>query len=104
MCGNSGVLTAAAWWTQSLSPTLTHSLYLPLAQLRSLAADELVAGTVIVVLANKSDAEGAHSTAWLASTLQLQTMLVGHPWVIVPSCALTGAGVDEGLKFLVDNL
>lgn len=76
----------------------------PRAQLRSLAADELVAGAVTVLLANKSDAPGAHSPAWLASSLQLRTVLHGHPWTIVPTCALTGKGIDEGLAFLVENL
>ena len=103
MCGSSGVIVVVAG-LNLLTPFPPTRFASPLAQLRSLAADELVAGTVMVLLANKSDAEGAHTTAWLASTLQLQTVLVGHPWVIISSCALTGVGVDEGLKFLVENL
>jgi len=57
----------------------------------------------ILFFANKMDLPRALSAADVSKLLALET-IVDRPWRIVASNALTGAGVEEGMKWLSDHL
>eukprot|EP00300_Choanocystis_sp_HF-7_P028253 c33722_g1_i1.p2 GENE.c33722_g1_i1~~c33722_g1_i1.p2 ORF type:complete len:177 (-),score=44.90 c33722_g1_i1:48-578(-) len=66
-----------------------------------MAADELRAATLLV-FANKQDLGGAMATAELTDLLGLRD--IRQRWYIQGCCAVTGAGLAEGLDWLGQNV
>lgn len=57
----------------------------------------------VLVLANKQDVTGAKSASDLVQALSLHEIRT-HDWQIMPCCALTGEGLNEGMEWIVDKL
>jgi signal recognition particle receptor subunit beta len=53
--------------------------------------------------ANKDDVPHAHPVDKIAESLNLDK-LSGHQWHIVSCDAISGKGVDEGIKWLTETL
>ena len=71
-------------------------------QLRASISDRKLSVPVLV-LANKQDKESS-TTEELSNILDLERVLNNCPWHILPTCALTGAGLDDGLAWLASKL
>ncbi|KAH3761015.1 ADP-ribosylation factor family [Pelomyxa schiedti] len=57
----------------------------------------------LLVLANKNDVKTALSGPEVAQALSLD-LIRDKSWTIVSTCALTGAGLEEGFRWLTDRL
>lgn len=55
------------------------------------------------MFANKQDLRGAATAEQIADVLQLATIQRRH-WKIQTCSAHTGAGLEEGMQFLVDDI
>lgn len=74
------------------------------------AADELhmqleeddLKGVPVLVFANKQDLPRAMSVGEITEALRLSG--VQQPWLVQPSCAVSGAGLVEGLDWLSDQI
>jgi len=53
----------------------------------------------LLILANKKDKAGALAPAEIAEALELKKIAQNRKWEVIPSNALTGEGLDEGLKW-----
>ncbi|KAL7420891.1 ADP-ribosylation factor-like protein 2 [Cryptotrichosporon argae] len=69
-------------------------------ELRALLTEERLAGATLLVFANKQDLAGSLSLAEIRDALELAA-IVSHTWKIVPCSAVTGAGLDAGLDWLI---
>ena len=56
----------------------------------------------LLVLANKQDVKGCLSAAEISNSLQLDK-IKDHNWHIQPCCALTGDGLNQGLKWMLSQ-
>lgn len=65
---------------------------------RNLSEDKVV-GVPLLVFANKQDKPGARSPKQVAEELELSKFRT-HPWIVLPSCGVTGAGIAEGFAWL----
>merc|ERR1712157_342949 len=54
----------------------------------------------LLVLANKQDVKGCLSAAEISNSLKLD-LIKDHNWHIQPCCALTGDGLNQGLKWML---
>lgn len=72
-------------------------------ELHDLLRQEKLAGASLLVLANKQDLKGALSSEEIQQVLQLDTLERRH-WHIRPCSAVTGAGLAEGVEWLVDDI
>jgi len=54
----------------------------------------------ILILANKQDVRGCLSAAEISTNLELDRIKT-HNWHIQPCCALTGDGLNAGLKWML---
>lgn len=68
-------------------------------ELFNLIESEDLAGTPILVLANKQDLKDAMGVAELSNALALDTIKT-HSWHIQSCCALTGEGLMDGLEWI----
>lgn len=68
-------------------------------------SQEKLAGATLLVLANKQDLDGALSSEDIATALELdgEAMAKRH-WHIRPCSAVTGAGLVEGIDWLVRDI
>lgn len=57
----------------------------------------------VLILANKQDLKEAMDVAELSQTLMLHKVR-NHDWHIQPSCAITGAGLLDGLGWIAQKL
>lgn len=57
----------------------------------------------IIFFANKMDVPGALSPVECSQQLELER-ISERPWHITPSNAITGTGVNEGLKWLASHI
>eukprot|EP00727_Mastigamoeba_balamuthi_P006097 m51a1_g2106 hypothetical protein (190) ;mRNA; r:1613111-1613680 len=73
------------------------------AELRGVLGAEQVASAPLLVLATKQDLPGAAPADKVAEAMGLQG-LSGRPVTVLPCSGLTGAGLKEGLDWLVENL
>ncbi|KAJ1616398.1 ADP-ribosylation factor-like protein 5A-like protein, partial [Pavlovales sp. CCMP2436] len=73
------------------------------AELAAITAHEDLANAVLLILANKQDAEGAMTAAEVSTALSLHANKQ-HDWQIQACCALTGDGLFEGLDWIIHNL
>jgi signal recognition particle receptor subunit beta len=70
---------------------------------RSWCADKCRCAPVpLLVLANKQDLPGAMSVVEISEQLQL-AQITDRPWYIQPTSAVTGAGLDEGMQWLMEQ-
>lgn len=58
----------------------------------------------VLFYANKQDLPKALTAAQLSELLELSSACKGRQWTIVPSNALNGTGVDEGINWLTQHL
>lgn len=72
-------------------------------ELHSLLKEDRLAGATLLVFANKQDLPGALSSTELRDFLELQKIETRH-WSIVPCSARTGAGLLDGMSFLVNDI
>ncbi|KAG8467086.1 hypothetical protein KFE25_000402 [Diacronema lutheri] len=72
-------------------------------ELAAITAHEDLANAVLLILANKQDAEGAMSAAEVSTALALHANKQ-HDWQIQACCALTGDGLFEGLDWIIHSL
>nr|QXF29067.1 Arl5 [Planomonas micra] len=61
-----------------------------------------LASAVLLVFANKQDVKGAMPPGEISTALGLHT-LKNREWHIEGSCALTGQGLDEGLRWIASR-
>jgi ADP-ribosylation factor-like protein 2 len=73
------------------------------AELSNLLKEERLAGATLLVLANKQDLHGAATPAEIAEALQLAAVQRRH-WKIQSCSAFSGEGLEEGMRFLVDDI
>jgi small GTP-binding protein len=66
-------------------------------------ADESTARCCILVLANKQDLPNCMSLTEVMENLQLSE-IKDHEWSILPSCSLTGQGLEAAIDWLVLRL
>jgi small GTP-binding protein len=66
-------------------------------------ADESTKNCSILVLGNKQDLPGCLTLTEMIEALQL-TDIKDREWSILPSCSLTGQGLDEAVDWLVLHL
>ena len=69
-------------------------------ELAKLMMEPELDNTVILVLANKQDLPGAMNTRDLTVELGLSSPHVKHSFKVQPCCAVTGAGLNDGLEWL----
>ncbi|CAB3368495.1 Hypothetical predicted protein [Cloeon dipterum] len=72
-------------------------------ELELLVAEEQLSAVPFLILANKQDKPGATSPVELVQLLSLDALLDDRPWLIQPTCGLTGQGIIEALDWLVDE-
>ena len=83
----------------------TDRARMPLAreELWRLLDGEELAGTALLVLANKQDLRDAMSVAELSEALGL-SRITRNPWHVQAACAVSGAGLEEGLQWISQRL
>ncbi|GAB5371039.1 hypothetical protein AAMO2058_001545100 [Amorphochlora amoebiformis] len=72
-------------------------------EFRKVVEDPKLKGCCFLILANKQDCEGCMEAAEIAQKLNLMALKT-HPWHIQASCALTGAGLSEGMDWVSHQL
>lgn len=68
-------------------------------ELYKVIQDQDMSKVNVLVLANKQDVEGAMSVDEIKEKMKLNN-IKDREWTIMPCCAVTGKGVNEGLKWL----
>ena len=74
-----------------------------LIELRCRAFAEDLRHACLLVLANKQDIQGSRNAGEIAQDLSLHKILT-HEWQIQSCCALTGAGLREGLSWIAGRI
>eukprot|EP01062_Namystynia_karyoxenos_P021393 TRINITY_DN1813_c0_g2_i14.p3 TRINITY_DN1813_c0_g2~~TRINITY_DN1813_c0_g2_i14.p3 ORF type:complete len:213 (+),score=100.09 TRINITY_DN1813_c0_g2_i14:84-641(+) len=69
-------------------------------ELRRLLSERELADARLLLFANKQDLPRALSTAQLSQELGLRELAKGREWYIQGTCAVSGAGLYEGLDWL----
>lgn len=64
---------------------------------------EHLAGACVLIYANKQDLNGAMTVAELSESLDLIS-IKSHNWHMQASCAITGEGLLDGLKWVAEEL
>ena len=74
-------------------------------ELAALLAQEKLAGASLLIFANKQDLAGALSSEEIAETLGLHgEAFARRHWRILPCSAFTGAGLVEGMDWVVGDI
>mmetsp|Transcript_21039 Transcript_21039/g.51860 ORF Transcript_21039/g.51860 Transcript_21039/m.51860 type:complete len:181 (-) Transcript_21039:110-652(-) len=73
------------------------------AELKKALAVPEISDVAVLVMANKQDVRGALSTAELIDSLGLSD-IQGHNWHIQGCCATSGAGLNEAIDWVTNNL
>ncbi|EQC28826.1 hypothetical protein SDRG_13507 [Saprolegnia diclina VS20] len=79
----------------------TSRMDLACAQLHAIVAADALRNTVILIYANKQDLQ-VMSNADVAEALRLRA--IRQRWFVQPCCAVTGAGLHEGLHWIATAL
>jgi len=58
----------------------------------------------VLILANKIDKAGAASVSDISDALELKRLCHTREWTVIPSNALTGEGLEDGLKWFEKSL
>ncbi|GAT92507.1 adp-ribosylation factor 1 putative [Entamoeba histolytica] len=72
-------------------------------ELHSMLKEQELKDAVIAVFANKQDMEGALSSAQISDKLLLHT-IKDHTWNIFSTSAITGSGLDAGMKWVANQI
>ena len=72
-------------------------------ELHSLLKESELKDTVIAIFANKQDIEGALSASDISDKLMLHTVK-SHTWNIFATSAVTGKGLEDGLKWVANKI
>jgi len=72
-------------------------------ELVGLLREERLAGATLLVFANKQDLAGSMTLEEIRDALDLRS-IVSHRWVVYPCSAYTGAGLKDGLDWLVKEV
>ena len=59
--------------------------------------------SIIAIFANKQDMDGALSSSEISDKLMLHT-IKSHTWNIFNTSAVTGKGLDEGMKWVAEKI
>ncbi|XP_072315352.1 ADP-ribosylation factor 4-like [Eucyclogobius newberryi] len=71
-------------------------------ELQSLLQEDKLRGVALLIFANKQDLPRAMTTADITDAFDLSA--VSNPWLVQPSCAVSGAGLAEGLDWLSNHV
>eukprot|EP01116_Phalansterium_solitarium_P005298 TRINITY_DN1682_c0_g1_i1.p1 TRINITY_DN1682_c0_g1~~TRINITY_DN1682_c0_g1_i1.p1 ORF type:complete len:205 (+),score=52.90 TRINITY_DN1682_c0_g1_i1:57-617(+) len=75
------------------------------AELQQLLKEEKLAGASLLIFANKQDVEGALTAEQIVDVLDLRGSIgVNRHWNIVACSAYTGAGLLEGVDWIVSDI
>ncbi len=72
-------------------------------ELETLLGQERLAGASLLVFANKRDLPGALPMSEIASALGLES-IEGRHWSIAECSAVTGEGLEQGVKWIVQDI
>ena len=72
-------------------------------ELHNLLKQEKLAGATLLVFCNKQDINGALTVEEIKNILQLDIITSRH-WIIMPCSAINGNGLENGLKWLIDDI
>ncbi|ELP85134.1 ADP-ribosylation factor, putative [Entamoeba invadens IP1] len=72
-------------------------------ELHSMLSEPELKETIIAVFANKQDMAGALTSAEISDKLMLHT-IKSHTWNIFNTSAITGAGLEPGLKWVANQI
>ena len=72
-------------------------------ELHDLLKQEKLAGATLLIFYNKSDIEGSMTLEQIKEFLDLERIHSRH-WAILPSSALSGSGLYQGMKWLIDDI
>ncbi|VVC92306.1 unnamed protein product [Leptidea sinapis] len=72
-------------------------------ELHTLLREERLAGATLLVFANKSDLPGALTVEEIKEALDLDN-IKSHHWRIVPSSAVTGENLLDGVDWMLDDI
>ena len=64
---------------------------------------EKLSGATLLVFCNKQDINGALTVEEIKNILQLDIITSRH-WIIMPCSAINGNGLENGLKWLIDDI
>lgn len=74
-------------------------------ELHELLKQEKLAGASLLVFANKQDLTGALKSAEIAEALELGSdVFTTRHWALQPCSAVTGAGLVEGIDWMVSDI
>ncbi len=73
------------------------------AELHQLLQEERLCGATLLVLANKTDLPGSVSPEEIRQALDLDSITTHH-WKILPSCAISGENLLEGVDWLLSDI
>jgi ADP-ribosylation factor-like protein 2 len=68
------------------------------------SSTQKLAGSSLLIFANKQDISGALSKEEIQQLLELDTMSASRHWAIVGCSAMTGAGLLEGFDWMVGDI
>ena len=75
------------------------------AELLGLLSQEKLAGASVLIFANKQDVDGALSGAEIAEALELNSEIFAKRHFAIVSCsAVTGAGLIDGIEWLMNDI
>lgn len=72
-------------------------------ELDSILKQERLAGSSLLIFANKQDINGALTAEEIAQLLELDSIDKRH-WSIVPCSAQDGKGIKDGFKWIIDDI
>lgn len=72
-------------------------------ELHDLLKQEKLAGSTLLIFYNKSDIQGAMPLQQIKDFLELDKIQSRH-WAILPSSAVTGSGLLQGIDWLVSDI
>ncbi|KAK7899425.1 hypothetical protein WMY93_020278 [Mugilogobius chulae] len=71
-------------------------------ELQTMLQEDQLRGVALLIFANKQDLPRAMTTADITDALGLSA--VSNPWLVQASCAVSGAGLAEGLDWLSNHI
>ncbi|XP_033829918.1 ADP-ribosylation factor 4-like [Periophthalmus magnuspinnatus] len=71
-------------------------------ELQIMLQEDQLRGVALLIFANKQDLPRAMTTADITHALGLSS--VSNPWLVQASCAVSGAGLAEGLDWLSNHI
>eukprot|EP01103_Thecamoeba_quadrilineata_P019480 TRINITY_DN7909_c0_g1_i1.p1 TRINITY_DN7909_c0_g1~~TRINITY_DN7909_c0_g1_i1.p1 ORF type:complete len:180 (-),score=30.76 TRINITY_DN7909_c0_g1_i1:97-636(-) len=72
-------------------------------ELANILASPELAGSILLVLANKQDLPNALSSSEISKGLDLDK-IKNHVWTVQGTCGMDGRGIEDGVSWLADRL